>query len=139
MPARKIEAVQRASEALRLRGEGLSYRAIGERLNISPQTAWNDVQAALEIILVENATILLRLELERLDSLQFAVWPQATSGDCRAIDRVLRIMERRAKLLGLDSPVKVAPTDPTGTNPYEAMSAEELRALAKEIAGFDAT
>lgn len=31
-----------------------------------------------------------------------------------AIDRAVRIMERRAKLLGIDMPTKVAQTDPTG-------------------------
>ena len=31
-----------------------------------------------------------------------------------AIDRMLRIMDRRAKLLGLDMPTKVAPTTPDG-------------------------
>lgn len=34
-----------------------------------------------------------------------------------AIDRLLKIEERRAKLLGLDKPTKIAPTNPDGDKP----------------------
>lgn len=33
-----------------------------------------------------------------------------------AINAALRVMERRAKLLGLDKPTKISPTDPSGQN-----------------------
>jgi hypothetical protein len=36
-----------------------------------------------------------------------ALWPAAMRGDVTAVTGLLRIMERRAKLLGLDAPVKV--------------------------------
>lgn len=36
-----------------------------------------------------------------------------------AIDRAVRLMERRARLLGLDAPAKVAPTTPDGDKPYQ--------------------
>lgn len=45
----------------------------------------------------------LALELQRLDALQAALWNEAASGNVAAVDRVLRIMERRARLLNLDS------------------------------------
>ena len=35
-----------------------------------------------------------------------------------AVDRAVKLMERRAKLLGLDAPTKVAPTNPNGDQPY---------------------
>ena len=35
-----------------------------------------------------------------------AVWDEAAKGEYAAIDRVLKILERRAKLLGLDMPVR---------------------------------
>lgn len=35
-----------------------------------------------------------------------------------AIDRAVKLMERRAKLLGLDAPTKVAPTNPNGDKAY---------------------
>ena len=41
-----------------------------------------------------------RLELDRLDALQTALWPQALVGDM-AVNTVLRIIEQRTRLLGL--------------------------------------
>jgi hypothetical protein len=42
------------------------------------------------------------MELERLDRLFAAVWPLAIAGDLAAVDRVLKIMARRAKMEGFD-------------------------------------
>jgi hypothetical protein len=44
------------------------------------------------------------LESQRLDALLEAVWPQAAQGHLPAVDRAVRILERRARLLGLDAP-----------------------------------
>lgn len=44
-----------------------------------------------------------------------AIWKEAVEGgDLKAVDRILKIMERRAKLLGLDAPTKVAATTASG-------------------------
>ena len=48
-----------------------------------------------------------RMELERLSMMGAGIWAQATSGDFNAIDRYLKIMERRAKYLGLDAAVRI--------------------------------
>ncbi|MFD7867327.1 hypothetical protein [Streptomyces sp. NPDC059783] len=68
-------------------------------------------------------------ENERLDALLEAAWPQATQTrtvynkdgeavgeelDMRAVDTVLRLMDRRAKLNGLDMPVKTEVTGAEG-------------------------
>jgi len=47
------------------------------------------------------------LELLRLDELLNALWDTAIAGDLKAVDRVLKVMERRAKLLGLDAPFEI--------------------------------
>ena len=47
------------------------------------------------------------LELARLDVAQRAIWKKVVKGDLAAIDRLLKIMQRRAKLIGLDAPVKL--------------------------------
>ena len=52
----------------------------------------------------ETGETVLRLEIERLDGLWRAVWPTAKEGDLPSIETALRIMARRAKLLGLDAP-----------------------------------
>ena len=85
----------------------------------------------------EGAEHLRTLEALRLDEIQAKIWDKAIAGDYRAVDRVLRIMERRAKLLGLDAPVKVAPTNPSGDDPYASLSEEELdRILAEKLTAF---
>ena len=45
----------------------------------------------------------------------------------------LRVMERRAKLLGLDAPQKIAPTNPSGENEFHSMSDEELLEIARGV------
>ncbi len=54
----------------------------------------------------ERVDELRTLELERLDALLAAQWEAAMSGDVRAADRVLRVSERRSRLLGLELPVR---------------------------------
>ena len=44
------------------------------------------------------------LEIERLDALQVGLWDRAMSGDVKAVNAVLRIIEQRSRLLGLDKP-----------------------------------
>ena len=108
------------AECLRLRREGLTHRAIAARLGVAPATAYRRIRHALDEINernVEEAASLRDLEVMRLDEMQAALWEQAVDEcDTRAIDRVLRIMERRARLLGLDAPVmretKATPPDP---------------------------
>jgi hypothetical protein len=43
-----------------------------------------------------------RLEEARLDDLQEGIWDKALAGDSRAVEVALKVLERRAKLLGLD-------------------------------------
>jgi hypothetical protein len=44
----------------------------------------------------------IRLEEQRLDDLQDGIWDKAISGDVRAVEGALKILERRARMLGLD-------------------------------------
>ena len=68
------------------------------------------VKRALREAVREPAEELRTLELERLDSLYATVTAIIETGSPKdvlnAIDRALRIMERRSKLLGLDAPVR---------------------------------
>jgi hypothetical protein len=57
-----------------------------------------------------DAAALRDRELARLDRLQTAHWTNALRGDIPATDIVLKIMTRRARLLGLDAAVKVEAT-----------------------------
>lgn len=55
------------------------------------------------------------------------------TGDPRYMNVLLSIIERRCKLLGLDAPTKVAPTDPTGDKPYSPPSAAEVEKRIAEL------
>ncbi len=69
--------------------------------------AAKDLRRALEQAesdLDETARDVLRLELERLDEMQEAAQRLISTGSPQAIKTVLKIMERRAKYLGLDEP-----------------------------------
>lgn len=104
-----INAAERRQRALDLRKAALSYRAIGKALGVSEFQAHTDVKTALAELKElehESAEELRSIELERLDAMQAVMQQKALKGDAGAVDRVLRIMERRAKLLGMDAPVK---------------------------------
>lgn len=90
----------------------------------SVQGASKDLIRALEVARdaeKAEASVYRQQENERLDALLEAAWPRATKPhtiynkegeavgeelDMRAVDTVLRLMDRRAKLNGLDMPVK---------------------------------
>jgi len=102
----KAKALARGERALRLRIEGATYRQIAADLSCSAATAYRDVSSALAEIASsrsEQAEELRALQSARLDALLVAVWDTAEAGDVKAIDRVLRIMERRARLHGIDA------------------------------------
>jgi len=75
------------------------------------------------------------LELMRLDQLQAALYPKAMQGDGPATDRVLAIMDRRAKLLGLYSPRQEDET-PEPANARQRLI-EKLEAMAARMKGAD--
>ncbi|HEY3230446.1 MAG TPA: helix-turn-helix domain-containing protein [Roseiflexaceae bacterium] len=102
----RIAATERRIQALAYRKAGISYRRIADELRSSPSTIVRDVREALTELgglQDQSAEELRTLEAARLDDLQAALWPQARSGSVKAIGMVLRIMERRARLFGLDA------------------------------------
>lgn len=62
---------------------------------------------AIQRTMQQPADELRTAELDRLDRLQLAAWPNAMRGDNKSILTIVRLMERRAKLLGLDMPLKI--------------------------------
>jgi hypothetical protein len=102
---RRLRVVNKQRQALELRQAGYGYDTIAEMLHYSDRSgAHKAVVAGLKACLREPAEQLRTLEEQRLDKLQTAVWAKALSGDAKMLDRALRILERRAKLLGLDAP-----------------------------------
>jgi len=105
---KRIEAVERMGMALELRKAGFTYASIASQLGYADgASAYNAVMAGLKLVVREPAEELRSLELARLDAIMVEVYNQARKGVVGAVDRVLRIMERRARLLGLDKPLLI--------------------------------
>jgi len=107
---RRIKTTEKTLKALDLRKKGFSYTQIGTKLGCARQTACRYVLSELENLADqcrEEAGQVRDLELQRLDELYLVAWKAIADGSETAIDRCLRIMERRAKLLGLDAAQKV--------------------------------
>lgn len=128
-----LATADRRAFVLALRKSGATYRKIAAAAvarfgaEALPDT-WGERYAHKDVVreierlrgeIAEGADEVLRIELERLDRLTEALWSRATAGDEAAIDKVLKIMDRRARYLGLNRPEGVELTGPGG-GPIEA-------------------
>jgi len=78
---------------------------------------------------------MLQVELERLDALTLAYMAGALSGNEKHAHLALKIMERRAKLLGLDAPSKQEITGAGGAPVVDLgeVSSERLKQIVAEL------
>jgi hypothetical protein len=142
------EVQKRNAKALKLRQKGYSCQAIYE---MSHKQNWTKtfrdaeqvskrVNKCLADIVREPAKELLEMELARLDALQLALWNQAIKGKVQSTDRILAIMRRRAKLLGLDYADQKPGNDTSDVDQWlkgidaTAPSEDEEAAIAKALA-----
>lgn len=115
--AKRLAARQRRPKVIVYRMSGASTRDIAAKLGVSQTTICNDLTAAYKEFAEAEANLtaqLRALEAERLDKLQSAVWVQALTGHPDSIRTVLSIMERRARIFGLDRPVQLTALVETG-------------------------
>jgi hypothetical protein len=109
------ETIEKERRALGLRRAGITYDEIARQVGYANASgARKAVMRGLKRTLQDDADATRQLEADRLDRLQAGVWNAAAGGDVQALDRVLKIMDRRAKLLGLDVPAKHELTGPGG-------------------------
>ena len=102
------EVIAKEQEVVKLRRGGLTWDLIADRVGYSnPSGAYRAYQKALERVVAEDVNAIRELETERLDLAQSAIWGKVLQGDNPSIANLLRIMERRAKLLGLDQPTRI--------------------------------
>ena len=137
---RRLRAAGKQIQAMQLREAGVSYEKIAETCGYKNRSsAFKAVQAGLKATRAEAGKSLRRLELRRLDRLWMGLYSRATGNppDLAAVDRCLKIMHRRAALLGLDIE-KLALTNPTGEKEFsggltDAQRLAGFRALADEF------
>lgn len=133
MPPSKAKAAivaKRRADAIKLRLAGVDYQTIADRLGYKTRgAACQDISRALEKHVAEQTIAVEALreaETARLDRLQAGIWSDAVAGDLNAIEKILKIIDRRCKLLGLDKPsqVEVITLDTIDT---------EIRKLQREL------
>lgn len=111
--------IDKERRTIELRRAGATFDDIARAIGYADAaTAYNAYKRALKRSLIDAGSEEARtVELDRLDRLQRSHWNNAISGDVAATNVVLRIMDRRARLLGLDAPIKhditVETIDPT--------------------------
>jgi hypothetical protein len=127
--ADRLRQQQRRAEVLRLRLAGLEFADIAARLDppVSKQRAHQLYAAALAEVVREPGEAVIKAELLRLDMLWRALLPRALGGSARHVEVALRLLERRARMLGLDAPTR------TEVLTIDAIDAE-IRQLEVELA-----
>lgn len=139
-----MDSMTRDAKACELRSAGRTYSQIAEELKYPNQgCAFRGVQRAIKEILQEPAEEVRQLELQRLDNMYASVVEVMERqhftvsngriiyhGDSplpddspvlQAVDRLLKIQERRSKLLGLDAAQK---TQVSGGVRYEVVGVD---------------
>jgi AraC-like DNA-binding protein len=107
IPNRDVNATMRVAEAIKLRVKKFTYQEIADQCGYSDASACHHaVQRELQRIVVENIEELRREESIIYDRLHAECWELAidkgNKGRLFAVDRLISISERRAKLMGLD-------------------------------------
>lgn len=98
-------AAARRARAVELRTAGLTYDQIAMELGYANRgTVYRVVAEALKAQTLEAVGELRSLEVERLDSLQLAMWEKAMEGDVPSAIAVVRCVMSRCRLLGLEGP-----------------------------------
>lgn len=110
---------ERDTRIFKMRQAGVAINEIARRFNMTTSAVNSAIKRQLEKLNREAMMAypeVLRLELERLDALQQSIWPMTqhrrvttddgseinVEPDMKAIQQVLSIMDRRAKLLGME-------------------------------------
>lgn len=98
----KAKASWRACRSVELMLNGRTYDQIAREVGFANRgTAHRVVAKALSERLADDIDELREMEVARLDALQASLWPKAEKGDVRAVNTVVRIIDKRCRLLGL--------------------------------------
>lgn len=136
---KKLDITSRRHQIAALMLAGVSKQeALAERVGVDQSTISRDI-AAIEhdwkIATCEDIAKAKGKDLARIERVIQGLWPSATSGHLGAVDRVVKLLQHRAKLLGLYAPEKREHSGPDGApliGPDITMyTRDELRQLAE--------
>jgi hypothetical protein len=140
---------ERDLRIFKMRQAGVSVGEIARRFSITSAAVGTAVRRQLEKLNKEALMAypeVLRMELERLDALQTAIWPLTqprkqtlddgteiiAEPDLKAIQQVLSIMDRRSRLLGMEQNNVNIQMDIGGSAPIRATLAGAIPTTAAE-------
>jgi len=134
-----IATEEKMQMALELRKGGATYLQIGQQIGCTKKYAWDLIQRGLARMrdeTAESAKELRQIELLRLEAMHLALWPQ--KGKVKEATVLLHIAERRARLLGLDAPLRLRPDmgdpdDPGASGFAPPQTAEEAQARIEQL------
>lgn len=132
--SKEIATKTRLDTAVALKLSGAPWTIIAEHCGFNgPNAAAAAVYKHIGSTVTEDDRDRLRdLSLARLDQLQRGLWSKAIDPKNRqqldAVDRVLKIEDRRARLMGLDAPTKVQQISP---------ALDEIKDIVAKIKGVD--
>jgi len=118
----KATRAERENIVFEMRKSGATFEKIGAALGVSAQRVHQIFERKLLEVRSktgQTAEQLRALEMQRLDDLQSFLWDKAKKGNATAIDRILKIMERRARLEGLDAPQRIGLGGDPGAPPIK--------------------
>jgi hypothetical protein len=99
-----IVANAKAQQCLELRRTGMTYDNIGKIVGLNASNAYNHVKKAMDNArarISEDADVILAETLQNYESLLEKYLPLAMAGDLPTTDRVIKLLEARAKLVGV--------------------------------------
>ena len=103
----ETQLATRAAVVFEMRTQGQTYYQIAQTLKLDPRTVRADVERELEQRVSPKVLEYRELEDARLDRYLDKLSPKIEAGDPKAIQTALNISVRRARLHGLDSPVRI--------------------------------
>ncbi len=167
--ATALKAREREELAVKLRLEGWTLGAIAEKIGYKASECARVaiLRAMAKMPPIEDLVALRQHELDKLDEIEREAWEQwyrstqdaesrteaetkdgtfvterkeGQSGNPALLDKIIKASERRAKLLGLDAPEKLAVSgnldiDVFGQKPSEVFSHAAKEAAKAEISG----
>jgi len=103
----KIAVLERENEIVKLRRGGLTWHDIGQRVGLTASGSADAFQRAQRRIIREDVEQLRAIENDRIDTAQAAIWAKVLQADLNAVNTLIRLLDRRAKLNGLDQPTRI--------------------------------
>lgn len=89
---------------------GKTIRDVEAEMGIPRASVQRYKEKALMSIALPSVDAARQEEIDRLDVIIKAIWPNCEAGDKDAIASYMKVSERRAKLLGLDRPIEISST-----------------------------